>query len=189
MVWSIPSLGTISSLTQRRPTIEVRHLQRKVVHLRSLLLPKPVELLHHLRRPPRRVCNAGVVMRSFLLFLALILLPVQALAGPKEEIAALAPSGLVLVMDAQGKELIAQNADEPFVPASVTKIVTVWLAIQVLGGDYRFQTRFYLDAKRVLYVRGGGDPFLISEELARLATELVAAVGSKPITGIVLDES
>jgi hypothetical protein len=33
----------------------------------------------------------------------------------------------------------------------------------------RFETRFYLDDKRVLYVRGGGDPFLISEELARLA--------------------
>jgi serine-type D-Ala-D-Ala carboxypeptidase/endopeptidase (penicillin-binding protein 4) len=41
----------------------------------------------------------------------------------------------------------------------------------------------------VLYVRGGGDPFLISEELAPLATELVAAVGKKPITGIVLDAS
>src|SRR5262245_17761279 len=189
MVWSIPSLGTISSLTQRRPTIEVRHLQRKVVHLRSLLLPKPVELLHHLHGPPRRACNAGVVMRSCLLFLALLLLPVQALAGPKEEIAALAPSGLVFVMDAKGNELIAQNADEPFVPASVTKIVTVWLAMEVLGGDYRFQTRFYLDDKRVLYVRGGGDPFLISEELAELAPQLVAAIGKQPLTGIVLDGS
>src|SRR5258708_26529211 len=37
--------------------------------------------------------------------------------------------------------------------------------------------------------RGGGDPFLISEELAPLATELVAALGKKPITGIVLDAS
>jgi D-alanyl-D-alanine carboxypeptidase/D-alanyl-D-alanine-endopeptidase (penicillin-binding protein 4) len=61
--------------------------------------------------------------------------------------------------------------------------------MEVLGGDYRFETRFYLDDKRVLYVRGGGDPFLISEELAPLATELVAAVGKKPITGIVLDAS
>ena len=92
-------------------------------------------------------------------------------------------------MDAEGNELVAQNADEPFVPASVTKIVTAWLAMAVLGGDYRFETRFYLDDKRVLYVRGGGDPFLISEELATLATELVAAVGKKPITGIVLDAS
>jgi D-alanyl-D-alanine carboxypeptidase/D-alanyl-D-alanine-endopeptidase (penicillin-binding protein 4) len=41
----------------------------------------------------------------------------------------------------------------------------------------------------VLYVRGGGDPFLISEELAPLAQELVAAIGKEPITGIVLDAS
>src|SRR5829696_1662153 len=117
--------------------------------------------------------------------LALLLLPAPALAGVKESVAALAPTGLVLVMDANGDELVAQNADQPFVPASVTKIVTAWLAMEVLGGDYRFETRFYLDHKRVLYVRGGGDPYLISEELAPLATELVAAVGKKPITGIV----
>ena len=128
-------------------------------------------------------------MWSRLLALALLLLPAPALAGVKEKVATLAPSGLVLVMDAKGAELLAQNADQPFVPASVTKIVTAWLAMEVLGGDYRFETRFYLDDKRVLYVRGGGDPFLISEELATLATELVAAVGKAPITGIVLDAS
>jgi D-alanyl-D-alanine carboxypeptidase/D-alanyl-D-alanine-endopeptidase (penicillin-binding protein 4) len=128
-------------------------------------------------------------MWSRSLFLALLLLAAPALAGVKEKVEALAPQGLMLVVDDQGNELLAQNADEPFVPASVTKIVTAWLAMEVLGGDYRFETRFYLDNKRVLYVRGGGDPFLISEELARLATELAAAIGKKPITGIVLDAS
>jgi len=128
-------------------------------------------------------------MWSRLLALALLLLPAPALAGVKEKVAALAPSALVLVMDAKGNELAAQNADQPFVPASVTKIVTAWLAMETLGGDYRFETRFYLDDKRVLYVRGGGDPFLISEELATLATDLVAAIGREPITGIVLDAS
>jgi D-alanyl-D-alanine carboxypeptidase/D-alanyl-D-alanine-endopeptidase (penicillin-binding protein 4) len=128
-------------------------------------------------------------MWSRLLLLALLLQPTQALAEVKEKVAALAPSALVLVMDADGKELVAQNADEPFVPASVTKVVTAWLALQVLGADYRFETRFYLDSKRVLYVRGGGDPFLISEEVALLAGELVAAVGKKPMTGIVIDAS
>ena len=128
-------------------------------------------------------------MWSRLLALALLLLPAPALAGVKEDVATLAPSGLVLVMDAAGNELVAQNTDKPFVPASVTKIVTAWLAMEVLGGDYRFETRFYLDDKRKLYVRGGGDPFLISEELAPLATELVAAIGKNPITGIVLDAS
>ena len=128
-------------------------------------------------------------MWSRLLLLAVLLLPTQAFADVKEKVAALSPSALVLVMDADGKELVAQNADEPFVPASVTKIVTTWLALQVLGADYRFETPFYLDSRRVLTVHGGGDPFLISEELALLATELVAAIGKKPIAGIMLDAS
>ena len=132
---------------------------------------------------------AGVAMRSRLLALVLLLLPAPALAGVKETVAALAPSAVVLVVDAKGNELVAQNADKAFVPASVTKIVTAWLALEVLGGDYRFETRFYLDAKRVLYVNGGGDPYLISEELAPLASELVAKIGKAPITGIVVDGS
>jgi D-alanyl-D-alanine carboxypeptidase/D-alanyl-D-alanine-endopeptidase (penicillin-binding protein 4) len=120
---------------------------------------------------------------------ALFLLPAHAMAGVKEKVAAMAPSALVYVVDDRGNELIAQNADRPFVPASVTKIVTAWLALDVLGPDYRFETKFYLDKDRVLYVRGGGDPFLISEELAKLADELVAAIGKEPLTGIVLDAS
>jgi serine-type D-Ala-D-Ala carboxypeptidase/endopeptidase (penicillin-binding protein 4) len=122
-----------------------------------------------------------------LLAVGLLLLSAPALAGVKEKVASLAPSGVVLVMDDAGNELVAQNVDQPFVPASVAKLVTAWLAMEVLGGDYRFETRFYLDAKRVLYVRGGGDPFLISEELATLATELVAVVGKAPIAGVVVD--
>ncbi len=128
--------------------------------------------------------------RSHLLVLAcILLLPAQALAGAKERVASLAPSAVVLVLDEQGNELVAQNADQPFVPASVAKIVTAWLAMETLGGDYRFETRFYLDRERKLYVRGGGDPFLISEELAQLGTQLVAAIGKEPLTGMVLDGS
>lgn len=136
--------------------------------------------------------SAGNTTLSRLLVIALLLLPAPALAGIKEvrdKIAALAPQASVLVIDAKGTELVAQNIEAPFVPASVAKVVTAWLAMQVLGGDYRFETRFYLDDKRVLYVRGGGDPFLISEELAELAKNLVAAIGTKPVTGIVLDAS
>ncbi|WP_141700790.1 D-alanyl-D-alanine carboxypeptidase/D-alanyl-D-alanine-endopeptidase [Methyloceanibacter superfactus] len=133
--------------------------------------------------------QAVAAMWSRFLILALLLLPAPALADAAKSVKALAPSGLVLVMDDKGNELVAQNADKPFVPASVTKIVTAWLAMEVLGGDYRFKTRFYLDGNRVLYVQGGGDPFLISEELALLAPQLVAAIGKEPITGIVLDSS
>ncbi len=127
--------------------------------------------------------------RLLVLACALILLPAPVLAAAKDRVKALAPSGLVLVLDENGNELIAHNADKPFVPASVAKVVTAWLAMEVLGPDHRFATRFYCDENRVLYVRGGGDPFLISEELALLAPRLIAATGKKPFTGIVLDAS
>jgi len=128
-------------------------------------------------------------MWRLLIALALLFLAAPALAGVAEKVAALDPSAVVLVEDSSGDELVAQNADESFIPASVTKVVTAWLAMEVLGGDYRFETRFYLDAKRVLYVRGGGDPFLISEELKPLAADLVGKIGKAPITGIVVDGS
>src|SRR5215218_10404835 len=149
-------------------------------------------MLSQLRRSEAKTnwrARAGVLMGSHLLACALLLLPAQALAGAKEKLTALAPSGLVLVMDDKGNELVAQNADKPFVPASVAKIVTAWLAMDALGADYRFETRFYLDSDRALYIRGGGDPFLISEELAQLASELVTAIGKEPLSRIVLDAS
>src|SRR5436190_10231756 len=146
-------------------------------------------MLSQLPRTTKWTARAGVLMWSHLLACALLLLPAQALADAREKLAALAPSGLVLVMDEKGNELVVQNADKPFVPASVAKIVTAWLAMEVLGADYRFETRFYLDGDQVLYIRGGGDPFLISEELAELASALVAAIGKQPLSGIVLDAS
>jgi serine-type D-Ala-D-Ala carboxypeptidase/endopeptidase (penicillin-binding protein 4) len=146
-------------------------------------------MLSQLRRTTSRRARAGVLMWLPLLACALLLLPAQALADAREKLAALAPSGLVLVIDENGNELVAQNADKPFVPASVAKVVTAWLAMEVLGADYRFKTRFYLDGNRVLYIRGGGDPFLVSEELAQLAPALVAAIGKQPLSGIVLDAS
>jgi len=60
----------------------------------------------------------------FALACALLLLPNQALADAKQKVAALAPSALVLVVDEKGNELVARNVDQPFVPASVAKVVT-----------------------------------------------------------------
>src|SRR5438477_8149433 len=78
--------------------------------------------------PKETLTECGLAMWSRLLAVALLLLPNPALADVKEKVAALAPSGVVLVVDLEGSELVAQNVDEPFVPASVTKIVTAWLA-------------------------------------------------------------
>jgi serine-type D-Ala-D-Ala carboxypeptidase/endopeptidase (penicillin-binding protein 4) len=52
-------------------------------------------------------------MWSRLLAIAVFLVPAPAFADVKEKVAALAPSGLVLVVDGKGNELVAQNADDP----------------------------------------------------------------------------
>ncbi|MEM8689128.1 MAG: D-alanyl-D-alanine carboxypeptidase [Pseudomonadota bacterium] len=127
--------------------------------------------------------------RLFVFLCALLVLPAYAHANVKKKIKAIAPSALVLVLDEKGKELVAQRADKAFVPASVAKVVTAWLALEELGADYRFKTRLYLDDKRVLYVRGGGDPFMVSEELALMASELLAKTGKEPFSAMVLDTS
>src|SRR5215203_6518300 len=96
-------------------------------------------MLSQLRRSEAKTngrARAGVLMWSYLLACAPLLLPAQALAGAREKLAALAPSGLVLVMDEKGNELVVQNADKPFVPASVAKIVTAWLAMEVLCAGF-----------------------------------------------------
>ena len=92
-------------------------------------------MLSQLPKTTNWSARAGVLTWPPLLALAcaLLLIPAQALAGAREKLAALAPSGLVLVMDEKGNELVAQNADKPFVPASVAKIVTAWLAMEVLA--------------------------------------------------------
>ena len=77
-----------------------------------------LEFCFHKSTSCRSRARAGIAMWSRLLALALLLLPAPALAGVKEKVATLAPSGLVLVMDAKGNELVAQNVDEPIVPAS-----------------------------------------------------------------------
>ena len=118
-----------------------------------------------------------------------VFLVFSAEAGIKDRVKRLAPNGLVFVLDEKGKTLVSQNANKPFVPASVAKIVTAWLALEVLGEDYRFETKFYMDSNRVLYVRGGGDPYLVSEELALLAPKLLKATGKKPFKSMVLDTS
>jgi len=143
----------------------------------------PIVIFEHL--------HSGVVMwaRILVLTCALFSASCPSHAGIKEKIAKLAPAGLVLVLDEKGNELVSQHADRPFVPASVAKIVTAWLAIEVLGEKHHFETRFYMDSRRILYVRGGGDPFLISEELAVLAPELLAKTGAESFPAIVLDAS
>ncbi len=102
------------------------------------------------------------------------------------------PEGLVdnggFILSGSGDKIVSLNPDEKFIPASIAKIITALAALETLGPDYRFETLFFLDRDHNLYIKGSGDPFLVSEEVRIIAAELKAS-GVKKVASINLDDS
>lgn len=71
-----------------------------------------------------------------------------------------------------GRIIDSCRPDQPLVPASILKIATVSAALSILGPDFRFRTEFFTDAQDNLYIKGFGDPTLISEEVSGIAAQL-----------------
>jgi len=86
-----------------------------------------------------------------------------------------------------GKILYSLNIETPFIPASTIKLVTSLAALKILGPKFSFHTKFYLDKAHNLFIQGFGDPFLVSEKVAYLAS-LVSETGVTAINDIILDD-
>ncbi|MEQ8476945.1 D-alanyl-D-alanine carboxypeptidase [Fulvivirga sp.] len=70
----------------------------------------------------------------------------------------------LLVVDAEtGKTLISHNADKHFIPASNTKILTLFSSLKVIGE--RVPALYYFEQGDSLIFWGSGDPSLFYEEL------------------------
>jgi len=121
---------------------------------------------------------------TFLLLL-LIFLPEQAAPAACSSFAGLIRNGGVGVVDRSGT-VRGCELDTPFIPASILKISTALVALQVLGPDYRFRTEFHVDAAGDLFIRGFGDPMLVSEEVDLIVREL-RAKGLRRIRAIYID--
>ena len=88
------------------------------------------------------------------------------------------------------------NANKPMNPASTMKLVTTYAALHLLGPAFTFRTEVLADGplagdvlRGELYVRGGGDPHLVIENLWQLATRL-RGFGIRDIRGdLVLDKT
>ena len=78
--------------------------------------------------------------------------------------------------------------DMPLLPASTLKILTAYLAIQRWGLDHHFTTDFYVEGS-TLWIKGYGDPYLVSEELLLIKSALAPYLRDKTILQIGIDTS
>lgn len=105
-----------------------------------------------------------------------------------DRIAELAGDGSVMLRSPSGEDLVSINPDRSLIPASVLKIPLAQVALNVLGEDFRFETHFYQNDQGDLLIRGMGDPFLVSEEIERIANA-IANQGLSEIRRLVMDDS
>ncbi len=92
--------------------------------------------------------------------------------------------------------LFEKNGDRLLTPASNMKLATTATVLKELGTNYRFQTRLYTQGKLVdgvlkgdLYIKGFGDPKLVSEQMW-LLTNAVSHLPLRRVEGdIVADDS
>ena len=140
-----------------------------------------------------------------LLFVSGVALRVQAHSAlPPELVQAWAKTKLpesslsVLVQEIGGPRLFAISPETPRNPASVMKLVTTYAAISRLGPNYVWNTSFLLSPdsqindqgvlKGPLYLRAGGDPVLMLQDMWRLLRDLRLR-GIRDISDIVVDRS
>jgi D-alanyl-D-alanine carboxypeptidase/D-alanyl-D-alanine-endopeptidase (penicillin-binding protein 4) len=104
--------------------------------------------------------------------------------------------GIVVQEAGAARPLFAHQADRPFNPASVMKLVTSFAALELLGADYRWKTEAYLDGPLEngvlhgnLVLKGYGDPKLSLQQWQAFMAQLRAR-GLAAIDGdLVLDRS
>ncbi len=109
-----------------------------------------------------------------LLFVAALVLffEGQVVHATCRSIADMTAHGAYGVATVDGQALDSCNMDQSLVPASILKITTVLAAFHILGPEYRFLTEFYIDKQSNLYIKGYGDPTLMSEEVSAIVAQL-----------------
>ena len=88
--------------------------------------------------------------------------------------------GMVAVDLNRGRTIFAYNADKLLNPASVVKLFTAAAALHYLKPEYRFESTAWLQKGQLksgilngdLYIKGGGDPTLVTERLWLWVTEM-----------------
>lgn len=161
----------------RIPEISRRALLTGVAALgASVAVAAPTKVLRPVARPntnatptPSGITDARPVLRQT----AVDVIRAAGLEGKTGFVISDASTGEVL-------EQVDGTAARP--PASVTKALTALYALETLGAEYRFSTRILASAPVVdgvlqgdLILAGGGDPTLVTDDLAALVQSLADA--------------
>lgn len=132
---------------------------------------------HAARRPDRASASAALLER------------LSALAAGLHGAADLEVGLGIAVRDLDtGAPVFEHEAERRLNPASNHKLLTAVAALELLGDDYRFETRV-LRAGDALVLRGEGDPSLRTEDLERLAAEVAAAIDLGEIRRVIVDDT
>ena len=130
-----------------------------------------------------------MLIRSLSFSLTLLLCSLNCFAASPLDTFSSLPSSSLLLIDENKQVLHTKNAEQLFIPASTVKILTSLLALDHWGNDYRFKTEFYFDpVTSSLWVKGYGDPYLVSEELDNVVNKIKLA-GISELDGIGVDNS
>ncbi|MBC8208290.1 MAG: D-alanyl-D-alanine carboxypeptidase [Desulfobulbaceae bacterium] len=132
----------------------------------------------------RRFCLSFILLAFISLAFSC---PVQAQTTNKDPAAHLIEYGGYLLSQ-DGRIIRSHDIDTSFIPASTVKLVTALAALEILGAEHRFTTRFYQDQSDNLYIQGSGDPSLISEEISHI-TQRLHQMGVRQINDLILDDS
>lgn len=98
------------------------------------------------------------------------------------------PADLSMQILQDDEAILSLNAGQKKIPASVTKVLTSFAVLKKFPPGYKFYTRLYSDGKN-LYLKGGGDPSFVSENMWFLVNEFTRS-DIKNIKGnIVVDDS
>lgn len=136
----------------------------------------------------KKMKSAAPTLHTLALSLLLVGCALAFPATAQDRLAALAGNGSVMLHSPSGETLVSLNPERALVPASLVKIPMAQVALTTLGEDFRFETHFYRNASGDLLIRGLGDPFLVSEEIGRIA-DILAERGLQQVRRLVLDDS
>lgn len=144
--------------------------------MRSIVAQKLLRKIHY-----------SIFSGAVLFFFVSLFLPCLSQSGELPKLRKYISNG-GYALSTNGKTLFSKNLTTPFIPASTLKLVTSLAALEILGPDHFFSTYIYRDTQGTLYVKGSGDPFLVSEKIRTIA-RLIAEKGVTEINDIILDDT